>query len=261
MSTNFFQQKLFWLSGASSGIGYAVAAKLASEGASLILSARSHQKLKDKQESLLQLGAHSVELMELDVANKIEEETISSFLKERKVHGLLLNAGGPKSGKITSLNYEDFIQANQLLVAGPAQFLLCMLKHMAPNQSSVVAITSSAVKEPVRELNLSAIYRTAFVVMLKNLAREMGPLGIRINNVAPGKILTEHLEKMAKMAALQKSSSLEEEMKAWEVCAAMNRMGSPEEVGNVVAFLMSPESSFISGQTIVVDGNSTQGYF
>lgn len=113
----------------------------------------------------------------------------------------------------------------------------------------------------VRELNLSAIYRTAFVVLLKNLASELGETGIRINNVAPGKISTEHLENMIKAAAEKNTTSIEQEKKTWNECSVLNRMGTPQEVANVVSFLFSPDASFVNGQTIFVDGSSTKGYF
>ena len=254
-------ENLFWLNGASSGIGFAVAEKLARHGASLILASRSLEKLQEKKKSLIKLGASTVEIVVFDVSKKIEEEKLSAILEGRKISGLLLNAGGPRSGKITSLIQEDFEQANQLLVAGPAQFLISMLKHMVPKKSSIVAITSSAVKEPVRELNLSAIYRTAFVVLLKNLASEIGETGVRINNVAPGKISTEHLSNMIKSLAQKNSTSIEDEEKVWSQCSVLNRMGTPQEAANVVSFLFSQESSFINGQTIFVDGSSTKSYF
>lgn len=260
MNPDFFKTKLFWLTGSSSGIGYAVAENLASKGASLIISSRSKEKLEEKKISLLKQGAHSVECVDFDVSKKMNDEKISSLLKGRQIQGLLLNASGPRSGKITSLTEEDFNNANQLILAGPSQFLLSMLPHMIPKNSSVVAITSSSVKEPVRELNLSAIYRSAFVVLLKNLAAEIGHTGIRINNVAPGKILTEHLEHMIQATALKNSTSIEEEKKIWSECSVLNRMGTPQEVASVVSFLMSPEASFINGQTILVDGSSTKGY-
>jgi 3-oxoacyl-[acyl-carrier protein] reductase len=258
MSEPYFNQKLFWITGASSGMGYAVAQDLAVKKAALIISSRSIEKLDARKKELLELGASSVETVELDLSQKKASEKIQAVLINRKISGLLLNAGGPKSGKASTLQYQDFLDANQLLVAGPANFLISMIPYMDPNNSSVVAITSSAVKEPVRELNLSAIYRSAFVVFLKNLAGEIGHLGIRVNNVAPGKIATEHLEKMIGALAQKNGISVEEETKSWSSVAALNRMGTPQEIAKVVTFLFSDEASFVNGQTILVDGLVTE---
>lgn len=261
MSSHNFHKKLFWLTGSSSGMGYAVARDLATKGASLIISSRSLEKLNDKKNELQKLGAASVETVACDLAQEDAAQKIAKVLGSRKINGLLLNAGGPKSGAPSSLQYQDFLDANKLLVAGPAHFLISMLPYMESHNSSVVAITSTAVKEPVRELNLSAIYRSALVVFLKNLANEVGHLGIRINNVAPGKIATEHLGKMIATLAQKNGISVDEETKSWSSVAALNRMGAPEEIAKVVTFLFSDDASFISGQTILVDGCSTKSYF
>ncbi len=254
------KNKLIWLNGSSTGIGYATAQHLAHKGASLIVTARSAQKLEQAKDNLLKCGAHSVDILEYNITDRLEEGALTKILAGRKLDGVLLNAGGPKSGKLTSLDYIDFVAANELLVAGPARFLQTVLKHLA-NPSSIVAITSTSVKEPVGELNLSAIYRSAFTVMLKNLSRELGEQNIRINTVAPGKINTEHLQNMMSVAAQKKSTSVDHEKKQMSQCSALNRMGSPEEVASVISFLFSEESSFVNGQTIAVDGNSTLGYF
>lgn len=256
-----FNQQLFWLTGASTGMGYAIAQELASQGAHLILSSRSEEKLKLAKEALLKSGASSVEIAVIDLSQEAASDKIEKVLHGRKLNGLLLNAGGPKGGPISSLNYQDFIQANQLILAGPAQFLISMIPYFEPHQSSVVAITSTSVREPVGQLNLSAIYRSGLVVFLKNLASEVGHLGIRINNVGPGKIGTEHLEKLIGMQAEKNGISMDEEKKAWGSVAALNRIGEPQEIAKVVSFLFSSDASFVNGQTILVDGCSTKSYF
>lgn len=261
MQEGFFSQGLFVLTGASSGMGLAVAENLAAKGAELIIASRSIEKLEAQKRNLEQRGARRVDLVALDMSQPDAASHVIKSLGQRKIRGLLLNAGGPKSGPIASLAYSDFVSANQLLVAGPAQFLISLIPHLEPQRSSVVAITSTSVKEPVRELNLSAIYRSAFVVLLKNLATELGPKGIRLNNVGPGKISTDHLEHLIEANAKKNNVSLAAEKASWEECSVLNRMGTPEEVANVIVFLMSPEASFVNGQTILVDGSSTKSYF
>lgn len=260
-NSNFFQNGLFLLTGASSGMGFAVASELAARGASLIIASRSREKLQQRADELRAFGAKSVEIVDFDLSDIGSHKKIFEILNSRQLNGVLLNAGGSKSGRILNLTHQDFVDANELLLAGPTQLLVSLVPHLAPHNSSVVSITSTTVKEPLGELNLSAIYRTALVVLLKNLAYEVGSLGIRINNVAPGKIATEHLEHMMQTNAEKNHRTFEEEKKLWGAYASINRMGTPNEVAKVVVFLMSPEASFVNGQTIVVDGCSTKSYF
>jgi 3-oxoacyl-[acyl-carrier protein] reductase len=256
---------LFWLTGASTGIGLAAAEKLAAQGAKLILSSRSQEKLSKSQERLLKLGADSVEVVTFDVAanSKNAADTskfIANVLEGRTLDGLLLNAGGPKPGLLQSLDRQDFNDAHALLVEGPATFLLGAIPHLKHNRGSVVAITSTTVREPVGTLTLSAIYRSAFVVFLKNLAQEVGPLGLRLNNVGPGSTATQHLENLMVKQAEDRGVGYADVRSEWNDRAALKRLGTPEEIASAVVFLLSENASYISGQTLLVDGCSTKGF-
>jgi 3-oxoacyl-[acyl-carrier protein] reductase len=257
---SFQANSLFWLTGASSGIGYAVAKELAEKKVSLIISSRNADKMGTKIDELKLLGAHSVETVPINIANGNSKGKIIEILKGRKINGLLLNGGGYPGKKLTEHDYNDFLEGNKNILAGPAQFLLDILPYFANENSSVVAITSTSVKEPVGQLHLSAIYRTGFVVFLKNLAHEIGHTGIRINNIAPGATATEHMENLIQISSKNNNISLEESRLAWESRAALNRIGKPEEIAKVITFLLSKEASFVNGQTIFVDGCSTKSY-
>ncbi len=251
---------LFWLTGASSGIGYAVAKELAEQNAGIIISSRNADKIDDKISELKELGATSVETVALDLSDGKFEKKIKDILQARKLNGVLLNGGGFPGKKTSEHAFQDFIEGNKIMLAGPAQFLLNILPYMKHHKSSVVAITSTSVKEPIATLDLSAIYRSGLVIFLKNLAHEIGHTGIRINNVAPGATSTEHLEKIIEKTAHNNKTSVKEVRSQWENRAALKRMAKPEEIAKVVCFLMSKDASFINGQTIVVDGCSTKSY-
>lgn len=254
------ENDLFWLTGASSGIGYAVAKELAQKKAQLIISSRSADKMDAKINELKQLGAKSVETISIDIALGNSKEKVARTLNGRKLNGVLINGSGYPGKKLSDHNYNDFIEGNKNILAGPAQFVLDILPFCEEQNSSIVAITSTSVKEPVGQLHLSAIYRTGFVIFLKNLAHEIGNKGIRINNVGPGATATEHMENLVKISSKENNKSIEETKKTWEKRASLNRMGTPEEVAKVITFLMSKDASFVNGQTILVDGCSTQSY-
>lgn len=254
------EKQLYWLCGASSGIGFAVAEELAQKKAKLIISSRHADNMKEKREKLKSLGALSVETVNLDISEDHSKEIIKNILKKRKVNGVLINGGGYPGKKLLEHNYQDFLQGNKNMLAGPAQFILNILPYCEQNNSSIVAITSTSVKEPVGLLNLSAIYRTGLVIFLKNLAHEIGNTGIRINNVGPGSTATEHIEKLITHSANLSNSPTEEIRKNFEKRSALQRMAAPSEIAKVVTFLFSQDASYINGQTILVDGCSTRSY-
>ncbi|WP_158999424.1 SDR family oxidoreductase [Pigmentibacter ruber] len=252
--------ELFWLSGASSGIGYAVAEELAKKKVSLIISSRNANKISDKVSFLKSLGASNVELIDLDISEDNSKNIIINTLKGRKLSGVLVNGGGYTGKKLVEHNYQDFLQSNKNMLAGPAQFVLNILPHCEHNNSSIVAITSTSIKEPVGLLHMSAIYRSGLVIFLKNLAHEIGHTGIRINNVGPGSTATEHIENLIENSAKMSNTDKEIIRKNFESRSALNRMGEPAEIAKVVTFLFSKDASYINGQTILVDGCSTKSY-
>jgi 3-oxoacyl-[acyl-carrier protein] reductase len=260
LSEDGFAGSWFWLSGASSGLGYAVAEALADRGASLILSSRTAGAMGERVKALETRGAAHVETLDLDITDPAAGARAKKHLGGRTLRGLLVNGGGARSGKTTSLAHEDFVKANEILLAGPASFMLALVPSMETPGGSVVAITSAAVREPVGELNLSAIYRSGLVVLLKNLARELAPVGVRVNNVAPGFTATDHVMDLAEKAAHAQSRATTDVTREWASGSAMGRMGEPEEIAHVVRFLFSREASFVTGQTILADGCSTRSY-
>jgi len=131
--------------------------------------------------------------------------------------------------------------------------------------ASVVAITSITVREPTESLTLSGTYRLALVAFLKHLANQLGPKGIRVNNVAPGYTKTESLKALMKKRASDLSGNVTEEAladleKQWITGIPLGRLASPDEIAAACIYLFSQNASFITGQTLTVDGGLTRGY-
>lgn len=260
-----FEGALFLLSGSSDGMGLAIARKLVSRGANVILLARSADVLIKRKQELAREGSGQVEIAPLDIADKNTAKRAAEIVGKRKLRGVLLNAGGPEAATASSLTWDNFEQANSLVLAGPAMLINSLIPSLEAPGASVVAITSVTVKEPTESLTLSGTYRLALVAFLKHLADQLGPKGIRVNNVAPGYTKTESLKALMKKRATDLSGNPTAEAlvdieKRWTASIPLGRLASPEEIASACVYLFSQEASFITGQTLVVDGGMTRSY-
>jgi 3-oxoacyl-[acyl-carrier protein] reductase len=272
-----FEGKNFFLCGASTGIGFAVAEELAKYGANLALVSRNAEKLSHARTNLLGLGAGTVETFSLDFNSEKFEADLKKIIESPKLfknfEGLLLNGGGPHGGKFESIQPENFDFAHNLLFKAPARIFQSLIPHLKISnsklqnlpqtmmQTSVVSVTSTTVKEPHPDLPLSAAYRTALVALLKNASDDLASHGIRINNVAPGYTATQRLEELKNYSAEKHSTNPQAVEEMWAEKAPQKRIAQPNEIANTVLFLFSRASSFLTGQTIVADGGQTRGYF
>lgn len=255
--TPSFTGRRYWLCGASTGMGLAIANELCSRGAKVILMSRGIDKLEEAKK---QLGEACLDIVSLDISAPDSAEKAARIAKMYEpLDGVLLNGGGPHGGKSDSLKWDDFDEAHRILLAGPANLLLALLPYLN-SPASVVSIGSTTIKEPNPNLPLSATYRLGLVAFLKNLANTVGPKQIRINTVAPGYTSTDKLNELADYVSQSQSLSRDDVYRLWAAQSPLQRIASPEEIAKVCAFLFSDDSSYISGQTILVDGGMMRGY-
>ncbi|HLF80899.1 MAG TPA: SDR family oxidoreductase, partial [Anaerolineales bacterium] len=123
----------------------------------------------------------------------------------------------------------------------------------------IVTITSVSVKQPIADLVLSNAVRASVVGLVKSLANEFGKDGILVNNVAPGYTATERLSELAGTRALAASVSEQEIYQRWAADVPLRRLGRPEEIADTIVWLASDRASYITGQTILVDGGIYKG--
>jgi 3-oxoacyl-[acyl-carrier protein] reductase len=233
--------------GASSGMGLATAEALAAEGASVAMFARRREVLEREAERIGGLPVQG----DLTIPQHLErlvQATIGAF---GGIDVLVLNGGGPPPGSASTLTAETVDAAVALLLTSHVTLVGRCLPHLRESgRGRIVAIESSSVREPLTNLALSNAVRPGVVGWLKTLARELGPDGITVNTIAPGRIDTDRLRSLHGPAGTP-MSELEH--------VPAHRLGTPAEIAAVVAFLASDRAGYVTGTVIPVDGGLTRG--
>jgi 3-oxoacyl-[acyl-carrier protein] reductase len=227
--------------GASSGLGLASAEALAEEGANVVLFARREEQL---DEHARRLGGVAVAG---DATEDGDLERAVSTAVERfgGLDVLVWNGGGPPPGKAKDVDDASLDSAYRLLLRPAVKLVRFCLPHLEQSPAGrIVAVTSLAAQEPSPHLALTNAFRPGLTGWLKTLSREVGPKGITVNCVAPGRIATARLDQLYPDGP--SAEHLEE--------IALGRWGTPREFGDVVCFLASDRARYVTGQTLVVDG-------
>jgi len=243
--------------GASSGIGAAIAQVLSQAGARLILLARRQEQLEHVRCGLDTPERHQclgIDLHDLDGL----KSKIKAIADAQPIHILINNAGGPPGGALLDASTQDFEKAFRLHVLASqtlAQLLVPSMKKQGYGR--IINIISTSVKAPIPNLGVSNTIRGAMGNWSKTLATELGPHHITVNNVLPGFTDTQRLGQLKEATAKRLNKSVEEVDQLWKSKVPLGRLAAPEEVANAVAFLASPEASYINGINLPVDGGRT----
>ena len=240
------QGKTAIVCGASSGIGLGIAESLAGEGANVVMFARRADVLEREAE---RLGAVAVTG---DVTSAGDAERLVRTAVDRfgGIDVLVNNSGGPPRATAADLGAEDIEGAVRLLLVSVVRLTNLCLSHLRRSGSGrILNITSSSVREPIDNLVLSNVVRPGVVGWSKSLARELGPEGITVNCIAPGRIDTDRIREV------YPDGPSEEDLAA----IPLRRLGTTREIGDVAAFLCSERAAYVSGTVILVDGALTRG--
>ena len=232
--------------GASQGMGLATAEALSAEGANVTMFARRRDVLEREAERLGALAVRG-DLTTPKHLVALVETTVEAF---GGIDVLVLNGGGPPRTSAVDTTDESVEAAVELLLLSSVRLVRLCLPHLrASGRGRIVAITSSSVREPIPNLALSNAVRPGLVGWLKTLAREVGPDGITVNVIAPGRIDTERLREVYPDGP--QPADLEG--------IALRRIGAPREVGDVIGFLASDRAAYVTGAVLPVDGGLTRG--
>jgi len=232
--------------GASSGIGLGIAESLAAEGANVVMFARRRELVEREAE---RLGAVAVagDVTSADDLERLVQAAVGTY---GGVDILVNNSGGPPRATASELDAAQVEAAVQLLLVSVVRLTGLCLPHLERSSAGrIVNVTSSTVREPIDTLALSNIVRPGVAGWAKSLARELGPNGITVNCVAPGRIDTDRIREV------YPDGPTAEDLAA----IPLGRLGTTRELGDVVAFLCSERASYVSGTVVLVDGALTRG--
>jgi 3-oxoacyl-[acyl-carrier protein] reductase len=232
--------------GASSGLGLATAEALAGEGANVTMFARRREVLEREADRIGALAVRGDVTNPRDLA-AVVERTVQAF---GGIDILVWNGGGPPPGPAVSVTPEALEETVELLLVPPVRLVELCLPYLGQSQGGrILFFTSIAVKEPADNLALTNAVRPGLTGWAKSLARELGPRGVTVNCVAPGRIET------ARLAQLYPDGPTDADLQA----IPLGRWGTPQEFGDVVCFLASERARYITGTTILVDGGLARG--
>ena len=246
----------------SQGLGKATAEAFAAEGCGLALCARNAAALQKVADQIR--AQHKVEVYfeAFDVTDPtaVQHFVAATAKKFGSVDICVTNAGGPPAKGFLAATIEDWQKAVAANFLSTVYFAREVIPHMQKKHwGRIITITSITTKQPVPDLVLSNAVRTAVVGLVRSLANEFGKDGILVNNVGPGYTATDRLKNLAKARSTASGKSEDEVFAGWAVESALGRIGEPREFADTVVWLASERASYITGQTILVDGGAYKG--
>jgi len=246
----------------SQGLGLATAHALAAEGCNLAMCSRDEKRIQAaadqvRQKHHIEVSGQAVDVTDQDAVKKFVAGVASKF---GRIDICVTNSGGPPAKQFADTTPEEWRRATESNFLSVVWFAHEVLPVMQRHRwGRFITITSVSTKQPVPNLVLSNAVRAAVVGLVKSLANEYGKDGILVNNVGPGYTSTERLNELAAANSRGSGKSKEEIFAEWAANTAVKRVGTPEEFGATVVWLASERSSFITGQTILVDGGNYKG--
>ena len=240
------RDRVYIVTGGGRGLGRATAECLVADGARVVLSGRTSETLAVAEK---ELGEKAISL----VADNADPDTPARLLAAARdtwgrVDGALISVGGPPKGPVSEITDQQWTEAFGAVFLGAVR-LAREIGGALPHGGALALVLSSSVRAPLADMAISNGLRPGLAMVAKTLADELGPAGVRVNGLMPGRVSTE------RVAELDAAGGDPEAARAAAVqTIPLGRYGEPEEFGRAAAFLLSPAASFVSGAMLPVDG-------
>ncbi|MGY1616919.1 SDR family oxidoreductase [Geodermatophilus sp. SYSU D00691] len=238
----------FLLTGASRGLGFAAAQALSADGARVLVSSRSAEAVEKAAAGLG--GAPSAHGLAADLGDPDAAPRLVAAAVERlgRLDGALISVGGPPAGSFFDTTPEQWRAAYDSVLLGPLWLVRALVPRLEAG-AAIGLVLSTSVREPIPHLAISNGLRPGLAMTAKALADELGPKGIRVFGLLPGRIATDRITEIDE-ATGDPAAAYEK----FTAAIPLRRYGQPEEFGRVAAFALSPAASYLTGVMIPVDG-------
>jgi 3-oxoacyl-[acyl-carrier protein] reductase len=246
----------------SEGMGRATAEAFAREGAQVAMCARTELTLRQAADEIRTATGAEIYAAPLDVtdAGAVQRFVEQAGKQFGRIDVCVTNAGGPPAKNFLSITPDEWRRAVDQNFMSVVHLAKAVIPYMQRHRwGRILTITSVSVKQPLPELTLSNAVRAAVVGLVKSISNEFGKDGILANNVAPGYTTTERLKELAGTRALAAGVSTQQIYEQWAADAPVRRLADPKEVADTIVWLASERASYITGQTILVDGGIYRG--
>ena len=241
-----------FVAGASKGLGKACAKALADEGARVFICSRNAEELKKDAMEFGAVGYSTADVTRPTEVKRVVAEAIATL---GGLDCLVTNAGGPPTAPFEKAADDDWDTAYKLNLMSAVRLIREALPALKVcGRGRIVNLTGYGVKEPLTDLVVSDSVRAGVTVMAKTIASDLAPYGITVNNIAPGPIMTDRFIEILSARAKSSNITLDEQFKRFSPAIPVRRMGKPNEIGDLCAYLCSSQAGYLTGQTIVVDG-------
>jgi 3-oxoacyl-[acyl-carrier protein] reductase len=256
------KNKVALVAASSKGLGRACAHALSAEGAKVAICARDEKVLRAAADEIARATGNEVLAIPADLTHardceRAVKETADFF---GTLHVLVTNSGGPPAGYFFDFNDNDWYRAVDLTLMSVVRLIRAAVPSMRRQKwGRIVNIASVSVKEPLDNLILSNALRAGVVGLARTLANQLAADGITVNNVLPGYILTDRVKSLAGTQAKAQGKSPDEILAGFAAPVPLGRIGQPEELAAVVAFLASEQAAYVNGASILVDGGRYKG--
>ena len=237
---------------ASQGLGLACARTLVEEGARVIVSSSSAERA-----AAAAAGIDAVDGIGCDLtdAAEIDDAVARAAAILGGLDALIVNSGPPPARTFEDSDEEVWDASIDLVLRSGVRLMRAAIPHLKESgHGRIVAITGYGIREPQSGLVASEATRAGVAIAAKALASDLGPSGVTVNNIAPGPVLTDRLIGLQQRIADREGRTLSEQLERNAMTVPVRRNGTPQDVGDLCAFLCSPRAGFITGQTIVIDG-------